>query len=84
MNDSHDNAAGDSAMLRKITTDFAVEAFRKTEQKRYQLELAEHALGKALSGNIDMDRYFAATEEIRAKYENDRIVAAGRNALPRN
>ena len=83
MNDAHDNSADDKAMLIKIQTDLAIEAFRVTEQKRYQLELKEYILAKACRGNIDIDYYYAETEKVRAKYEQDRVFAAARGLLPR-
>lgn len=66
-----------------ISTDLAVEAFRAVEQKKYQLELKEYQLEKALLENVDMARYFTETEKVRAKYERDRMLAASRGALPR-
>jgi hypothetical protein len=68
----------------KISTDMAIEAFRKLEQKEFQLDLAKHALSKALRrGSLDMEYYFAETEKVREKYEEDRVAAAHTGRLPR-
>ena len=69
--------------LRSINTDLAIDAFRAAEQKKYQLELKEYLLEKALAQNVNMARYAEETEKIRAKYERDRMLAASRGALPR-
>ena len=69
--------------LKSITTDLVIEAFRKTEQKQYQLELAQYQLSKRLNGTIDMDHYFTETEKVREKYEKDREFAQMRGLLPR-
>ena len=74
----------DNNMLHVIHTDLAIEAFRKAEQKRYQLDLTEYALVRAmLTGNLDMTRYYEETEKIRNKFERDREKAAVRGLLPR-
>lgn len=84
MNDAHDNAADDRTMLANINTRVAVEAFRATEQKRFQLEIKEHALGKTLNGSIDMDVYVRETEEIRAQFEQKRQEYKAKGLLPRD
>jgi hypothetical protein len=83
MNDAHDNAADDRAMYRRIQTDLAIEAFRKQETKRIQLEMAEHALTKLLNGRVDMDRYVEETEQIRHQMELKRADMARLGKLPR-
>jgi hypothetical protein len=83
MNDAHDNSAGDREMLCSIQTDLAVDAFREVERKKYQLELKEHVLAKALNEDINVSRYYTEAEEIRIKFEQDRAAAAHRGALPR-
>ena len=52
MNDGHDNAADDGAVYRRIQTDLTIEAFRKQELKRLQLEMVEYALTKLLTGGV--------------------------------
>ena len=76
MNDPHDNAADDRAMLNRIQTDEAIEAFRKQELKRMQLEMAEYILTRLLNGHIDMDRYYEETEQIRRQMELKRADMA--------
>jgi hypothetical protein len=83
MNDKHDNAADDRAMLNRIQTDEAIEAFRKQELKRIQLEMAEYILTRLLNGHIDMDRYYEATEQIRRQAELKRTDYARLGKLPR-
>lgn len=73
----------DDTTLRSVHTDLAVNAFREAEQKKYQLELKDYALQRALANDIDAGRYYAETEEVRARYERDRVLAAGRGALPK-
>jgi hypothetical protein len=82
MNDQHDNAADDTAMLHRIETDMAIEACRKVELKRMQLEMAEHALKKLLNGRIDIGRYFDETEQIRHQMELKRADMARLGKLP--
>jgi hypothetical protein len=84
MNDAHDNAADDRAIHRRIQTDQAVEAFRKLELKRLQLEMAEYALEKLLNGRTDTDRYFTETEQIRHQMELKRADYARLGKLPRD
>jgi len=84
MNDSHDNAADDRAMYARIRTDEAIEAFRKQELKRVQLEMAEHALTKLLDGRIDLDRYHEETEQIRRQFELKRADYARLGKLPKD
>lgn len=84
MNDPHDNAADDKAVLHTIETDMAIEAFRKVELKKLQTELAEHALTKALNGRIDLDRYHEVTEQIRRRAELQRAEHARRGRLPKD
>jgi hypothetical protein len=69
VNDAHDNAGTDREMLRRVQTNLAIEAFRKMELKRLQLEMAEYALTKLLNGTTDTDRYFTETEQIRHQME---------------
>jgi hypothetical protein len=83
MNDSHDNAQDDRAMYHRIQTNLAVEAFRKQELKRLQLEMAEHALTKLLNGTIDLDRYHEETEQIRRQFELKRADYARLGKLPK-
>jgi hypothetical protein len=84
MNDSHDNAQDDRAMYHRIQTNLAVEAFRKQELKRLQLEMAEHALTKLLNGTIDLDRYHEETEQIRRQFELKRADYARLGKLPKD
>jgi hypothetical protein len=73
-----------STDMDKITTSLAIEAFAKVEQKEYQLDMAKHALAKALRhGNLDLEYYYAETEKVREKYEKDREFAARLGKLPR-
>jgi hypothetical protein len=83
MNDAHDNAADDRAMYRRVQTDLAIEAFRKMELKRLQLEMAEYALTKLLNGTTDTDRYFTETEQIRHQMELKRADYARLGKLSR-
>ena len=85
MNDAHDNAATDKAILKQAETDIAVEAFRKLELKKLQVELAEHALAKALANhrNVDMTHYYEVTEQIRHRAELQRAEHARRGRLPK-
>ena len=83
MNDAHDNAADDRAMYRRIQTDQAVEAFRKQELKRLQLEMAEYALEKLLNGRTDTDRYFTETEQVRHQMELKRADYERLGKLPK-
>ena len=85
MNDGHDNAADDGAVYRRIQTDLAIEAFRKQELKRLQLEMAEYALTKLLTGGvlIDTSRYYEETEQIRHQFELRRADYARLGKLPR-
>ena len=73
----------DLTTYQRIVTDEAIEAFRKTEQKRFQMDQAEYALEKLLKGRIDLERYVQVTEEIRQEFEGKRFTAAARNLLPR-
>jgi hypothetical protein len=84
MNDSHDNAATDRAALHHAQTSLAIEAFRKQELKRLQLEMAEHALTKLLNGRIDLDRYYEETEQIRRQFELKRADYARLGKLPKD
>jgi hypothetical protein len=83
MNDKHDNAADDRAMLNRIQTDEAIEAFRKQELKRMQLEMAEYELTKLTNGKLDLDRYVEETEQIRHQSELKRADYARLGKLPR-
>ena len=73
----------DLGTYQRMVTDNAIEAFRKTEQKRIQLDQAEYVLEKCLKGHIDLERYVQVTEEIRQQFEGKRFVAAAKNLLPR-
>jgi hypothetical protein len=83
MNDAHDNAADDRNMVRRIQTNMAVEAFRKLELKRLQLEMAEYELSKLLNGHTDTGRYFTETEQIRHQFELRRADYARLGKLPK-
>ena len=76
MNDAHDNEREDRARYRRIMTDQAIEAFRKVETKRLQLEAAEYALEKELRFPHDINLYFAETEKIRRQSELKRANMA--------
>ena len=84
MNDAHDNAADDTAMLNRIETDMAIEAFRQLMLKEFQQELKEYALTKTLRGHVNMDRYVEETERIRRAFEDKREDAIQRGLLPRD
>lgn len=83
MNNAHDNAQEDRAQFTRIITDLAIEAFRKIELKRLQLEMAEFALEKLLNGCTDTDRYMQETEEIREHFEEKRAEYAVLGKLPK-
>lgn len=84
MNDAHDNAADDKAMLRQVHTDRAVEAFRRVELKRIQLEAAEYRLEMMVANGLtDTERYAEATEQIRRQSELRRADYARLGMLPR-
>ncbi len=84
MNDAYDNAADDTAMLNRIETDMAIEAFRALALKEYQQELKEYALTKTLRGHVNTARYVVATELIRRQFEDKRADARQRGLLPRD
>ena len=84
MNDAYDNAADDKAMINRIETDYAIEAFRALALKEYQQELKEYALTKTLRGHVDTDRYVEETERIRRAFEDKREDAIQRGLLPRD
>jgi hypothetical protein len=84
MNDAHDNTADDKAMLNRIETDYAIEAFRALALKEFQQELKEYALTKTLRGHVNIDRYVDETEKIRRAFEDKREDAIRRGLLPRD
>ena len=83
VNDAHDNAADDAAMWQRVQTNLAIEAFRKMELKRMQLEMAEYELTKLTNGKLDLDRYVEETEQIRRQMELKRADMARLGKLPR-
>jgi hypothetical protein len=84
MNDAHDNAADDAAMWQRVQTNLAIEAFRKMELKRMQLEMAEYELTKLTNGKLDLDRYVEETEQVRRQMELRRADYERLGKLPKD
>lgn len=84
VNDPHDNAATDKAMLIKFNTDNAIQAFQTVEKARLRLDEAVYQLERTIAMGIDKDRYVEQTEDILKEYKRKRWGAVKAGRLPRS